>query len=75
MSACEKHYPIPDDLGDECPGCAMEERDRLKALIKELVESYDILFDESPLAGNDIARGVIRGAFIGTIDDARKATI
>ncbi len=55
-------------------GAAEDERDRLKALVKDLVESYDILHNESPLAGNDIARGVIRGAFIGTIDDARKAT-
>jgi hypothetical protein len=50
-----------------------DERDRLKEIVRSLVESYDILVDHSPLAKNDIARGVIRGAFIGAIDDARAA--
>jgi len=37
-----------------------------------LVESYDILMQETPLGKNLIAAGVIRGAFIWSIENARK---
>ena len=63
MSSCEKHNL-----------CAVtEERDRLKEIVRGLVESYDILVDHSPLGKNEIARGVLRGAFIDVIEDARAA--
>ena len=44
---------------------------KLRKIIKSMVMSYDILKNESPLAKNEIAVGVIRGAFIDIIRDAR----
>ena len=44
---------------------------KLRKIIKSMVMSYDILKNESPLAKNEIAVGVIRGAFIDIICDAR----
>jgi len=44
---------------------------KLRKIIKSMVLSYDVLRNESPLAKNEIAVGVIRGAFIDIIRDAR----
>jgi hypothetical protein len=44
---------------------------RMRKALSGMVGSYEILINDSPLAKNDIARGVIRGAFIIAIDEAR----
>jgi hypothetical protein len=47
------------------------ENERLLAALSGMVESFDILLDETPIGANPIAAGVVRGAFIGAISDAR----
>lgn len=43
----------------------------LQRCLRGMIESYDILLNESPLGKNSIASGVIRGAFIDVIGEAR----
>jgi hypothetical protein len=45
---------------------------QLTDALRSMVESYDILINDSPVGKNPIAAGVVRGAFIGAIDEARK---
>ncbi len=52
---------------------ATTERDHLREMLRSMVESYDILLNDTPIGENDIARGMVRGAFITIIDPARKA--
>ncbi len=48
---------------------------RLAAALRDMVESYDILVTQSPLARHSLALGVIQGCFesSGTITHARAA--
>jgi hypothetical protein len=50
----------------------LDQLKQLRKVLEGMIESYDILINDSPLSRNPIALGVIKGAFIGTIDDARK---
>jgi chromosome segregation ATPase len=48
------------------------QRDAAVATVRSLLESYDILMNESPISRSQVAVGVVQGAFIGTVVDARK---
>lgn len=72
MTYCDRHrYTMPIT---ECPVCVREERDRLRALCAETVQSFDILIQETPIGKSAVARGIVQGAFIGTIGRLRKET-
>lgn len=45
--------------------------DLLRKALEGMMESYDILMDDTPLGSHPVASGVIRGAFIGAIELSR----
>jgi hypothetical protein len=48
-----------------------EENKRMLSALRGMVESYDILMQETPAGAHPVIAGVIRGAFIYAISDAR----
>jgi hypothetical protein len=46
---------------------------RLRGLLRSMVESYDIVMSESPVGAHPVPAGIVRGAFITIIDRARDA--
>lgn len=67
----EASYLLPNPGGPAFREVA-EELLTTRKILASLVESYDILTTQSPLRFNSLAVDVCRGAFIGTIDEARK---
>ncbi len=67
----EASYLLPDPGGPAFREVA-EELLTTRNILASLVESYDILTTQSPLRFNSLVVEVFRGAFIRTIDDARK---
>jgi hypothetical protein len=47
------------------------EVERLREIIRSMVESYDVLVTETQIADNPLAKGIVRGAFITVIQTAR----
>lgn len=62
-----------DESGGKREQELREERDRLRELCAEAVLSFDTILHDTSIGKNPLASGIVRGAFIETIDNLREA--